>query len=283
MAQSKATKKFEKNHLKDTLKRRKEGAKIKQKQEIKAKRKARNAKDNERADEVNGGPRQKDNGRQQEDGRDFDGMNIDEFFQGGFTIPEKRSSRRQRTAKQDGEPTKGTKRKRSNIDEDHNSAALSPSIQESGSEAELDGADEEHKGQLDALKEKDPEFYKYLQENDAELLDFADDSAFAEIDGLSGSDAEHIPTGKRRKKQKGESAADGAVEGPVSGENEVTTAMVKKWEGAMAEQHSLRSMREVVLAFRAAAHLNEEDGKEYKYSISDPSGRFSIHSKYKTL
>ena len=38
----------------------------------------------------------------------------------------------------------------------------------------------------------------------------------------------------------------------------------------MTEQHSLRAMRQVVLAFRAAAHVNEDDGKEYKYTISSP-------------
>ena len=43
----KATRKFEKNHLKDTLEKRKAGAKIKQRNQVKAKRQARNAKDAE--------------------------------------------------------------------------------------------------------------------------------------------------------------------------------------------------------------------------------------------
>ena len=41
MAQSKATKKFEKNHLSDILKKRKDVAKIKQRNQLKAKKKAR--------------------------------------------------------------------------------------------------------------------------------------------------------------------------------------------------------------------------------------------------
>jgi nucleolar complex protein 2 len=40
----------------------------------------------------------------------------------------------------------------------------------------------------------------------------------------------------------------------------------------MEANSSLRAMREVVLAFRTAAHLNDDEGKNYKYTISDPDG-----------
>ena len=36
--------------------------------------------------------------------------------------------------------------------------------------------------------------------------------------------------------------------------------MVKKWQKLMEEQNSIRAMRQAVLAFRAAAHVNERRG-----------------------
>ena len=52
MPVSKATKKFQKDKLSDTIKRRKDVAKIKQRKQMDAKRKERKARDNARADDV---------------------------------------------------------------------------------------------------------------------------------------------------------------------------------------------------------------------------------------
>src|SRR6202000_831280 len=111
----------------------------------------------------------------------------------------------------------------------------------------------------------DPEFYKHLQENDPELLDFADDDQLGGIQ-LSESEGE-TPKAKKKKTSK-KSEADEDEESS----SEVTIDMVERWHTGMTEKNSLRQMREAIMAFRAAVRSNEEDGKSYKYSISDPDG-----------
>lgn len=273
MPQTKATRKFEKNRLPDLLKKRKEVAKIKQKQQIKAKRKERKAKDNERAEDVEDAkPRQ---GKKEAGGNPFGDMSVDEFFQGGFDIPEDPKKKGRQGAKHKEVPAKTGKRKRTQ-GEENDEAASSPAgfgeEEAAASDAETDSEADlgVHKQELDALAKKDPEFFKYLQENDRELLDFEEDADLAGIDALSDSEDEGAPK-KKQKKDKKDKKHDEEMEDDAG--NEVTKAMVKKWRTAMTEQHSLRATREVVLAFRAAAHLNEEDDKQYKYSISNPDGR----------
>ncbi|KAI9810601.1 MAG: Nucleolar Complex 2 protein [Pycnora praestabilis] len=271
----KSTKKFEKNHLKDTIERRKTGAKIKQKQQVKVKKQARNAKDKADREEI----RAEDVGSRKSvsEGKStnpFGNMSVDEFFQGGFEIPEEPKKKAGKAGKTKHVQKNIGKRKRVDPEEDENDASSIGSVEDNavlnGSEAGsvVDDDFDTHKGDLDALAEKDPEFYKYLKENDAELLDFEETADLAEVDELSGSDAEETPR-KKQKKGKKDTVAVQDEPNQEGMETEVSMAMLKKWRIALVEQHSLRAMRQVVLAFRAAAHVNEGDGKEYKYTISN--------------
>ncbi|KAF2155290.1 Noc2-domain-containing protein [Myriangium duriaei CBS 260.36] len=241
-----ATKKFEKHHLKDTIKRRKDFAKIKQRHAIKAKKQARRAADNHTeptgSDEEH---RTKSQQKAKKDAEDFENMNVDDFFQADLDIEPDMSSK----------ANKGRKRKRGDTDGTLTEAKDAGSGSESSSEDEEQDF-EAHKKQMSSLAEKDPEFHKYLQENDPDLLDLEE----VDFKGLDGTEAESDDDASE--------TGDAAVSG--DNKNEVTLAVIKKWDKSMAEQHSLRATREVVLAFRAAAHASEEEEKTFKYSVSSP-------------
>ncbi|KAF2868798.1 Noc2p family-domain-containing protein [Massariosphaeria phaeospora] len=257
MPQAKSTKKFEKSRLKDVLKRRKDVAKIKQKQQIQTKLKERKAKDNAPADGVD--PSAGTNGSGKEGTGDaFADMSMDQFFQGGFQVPEMAKKSASKTGKRKRTTVKAAVSAGS--DEDMAEPPVAGEDIATDSESGEDG--EAHKAQLAALADKDPEFYKYLKENDTELLDF-EDADLAEIDALSASEDEETPR-KKLKAQKREEVAE-------EGSNEVSEKQVGKWKASMKmDPPSLRAMKEVTLAFRSAAHLNDEASAAYKYSISDP-------------
>jgi nucleolar complex protein 2 len=248
----KSTKKFEKNHLKDVIERRKSHAKVKQRHQLNDKRKEKNATkraEAEEANEISPEEAKKQNA--------FAEMNVDDFFAGGFEIPEANGKK----SKKDVTPKIG-KRKRS---EDKAQAEEAPEEGDNDEEdaSSVDGYDE-HKEQLESLKEKDPEFYKYLKENDAELLDFGEQGDLSEVDALSESEPEDEQPAKKKKKSKKDEEEEAEPESTT-----LTIQTVKKWHKLMEEQNSIRAMRQVVLAFRAAAHVNDADAPEQKYTISD--------------
>lgn len=265
---TKATRKFEKNHLKDEIERRKAGAKIKQRQQVKVKRQARNAKEAEWEGKAK--PAEDEEGLTKTNKKEdaFGKMSVDEFFQGGFEVPEKLSKKKSKAAL--------GKRKRTDAtanDEDDDASEASSKEAPVMSDSE-DDSDEEGAGMskeaMDALAKKDPEFYKYLQENDPEALAFDEDADLAEVDELSAGEEEAEERPKKKKKTSKKAAAAEDSDEEMDDLAEVTKTLVAKWKKAMVEQKSLRAMRQVVLAFRAAAHVNEDDGKEYKYTISNP-------------
>ncbi|KAF3032471.1 Nucleolar Complex 2 protein [Didymella keratinophila] len=266
MPVSKSTKKFEKNKLGDVLKARKNVAKIKQRKQMDAKKKQRKAADNAKAEDLEEEAAKKPKTSGKED--NFGDMSMDQFFEGGFDIPKMKKTK-----------TKTGKRKRTPVEEDVSEGSsdedmadatangddddVSASDSESGDDAET------HKRDIENLKKNDPEFYKYLESNDKELLDFEDDD-LAEMDALSASEDEATPRKKQKKARKAEPEPESDEESEAATGNEVSKQLIQKWKSAMETKSSLRAMKEVVLAFRSAAHLNDEEGKAYKYSISDP-------------
>ncbi|KAH4169832.1 hypothetical protein HBI06_069970 [Parastagonospora nodorum] len=264
MPVSKATKKFEKNKLHDVIKRRKDVAKIKQKKQMDVKKKERKARDNAKADDLEDAKSKKPSSRAEKEDASFGEMSMDQFFEGGFQVPEmKKSSTKPKTGKRKRTPIEN----RGAADSDAEMPEATAGAEESASDSDSGDDAEAHKGQLADLQKKDPEFYKYLKDNDAELLDFAEDADLAEIDALSASEDEATP--RKKKKKAVEADSDEDDEEATTG-NEVTKKIIKKWKSSMETNFSLRAMKEVVLAFRTAAHLNDDEGKNYKYTISDP-------------
>ncbi|KAI6089798.1 Noc2-domain-containing protein [Hypoxylon rubiginosum] len=269
----KATKKFEKKHLKGVLDQRKTGAKFKQRQQVKDKKQAKRSKDAEfykgSEDGENApkpiGPKKTAN---------VNDMSVDDFFGGGFEFIEKSPSTKKGSKKLG-------KRKRDEPEEDGGASDEGSDLDMSGDEVPIASASEDSgdedaddvgmsKEAMDALAKDDPEFYNFLKENDPEALDF-DDADLAEIDELSASEEDDQPKKKRKKDKKQSKTAE--VEEEVTADNELTQAMVARWKAAMSERQSLKAARHVVLAFRSAAHLNEDDedgNSRQPYKISDP-------------
>ncbi|CAG8895222.1 unnamed protein product [Penicillium egyptiacum] len=247
----KSTKKFVQNRLPDVLERRRANAKIKQRHQMNDKRKEKNAA--RRAEAEAAAEKDPEDLKKQ---NAFSEMNVDDFFAGGFDIAEEKEKK---ASKKDTTPKIG-KRKRS--EEKAQADAEASEGEGDSDDAESVDAYDEHKDQLESLKEKDPEFYKYLKENDSELLDFGEQGDLSEVDALSESDEpkDEGPAKKKKKSKKEEEEPE---------DETLTIEMVKKWQKLMEEQNSIRAMRQAVLAFRAAAYVNDPEAPEQKYTISD--------------
>ncbi|EPS35089.1 hypothetical protein H072_11607 [Dactylellina haptotyla CBS 200.50] len=254
MAKSKATKKFERKKLPKILEQRNAVKKIKQKQHTSKKRKTEDREyyndENTPEDEAKTQKKSKA-APSATDGELFENMSVEQFFQGGFEVPSKPETKVKK-----GKSEKNGKRKREEVEDAVNDAEKSEDEDE-----EKDGdAIESHKDQLAALAEKDPEFFKYLQENDSELLDFtmAEQDDLGDLSGLDDDEAEQEAPKKSKKDKSDERSKI------------LKKSQVEQWEKSMKEQKSLRATKEVVLAFRAAAHVGEADEKKFKYSIANP-------------
>ncbi|KAL6061879.1 Nucleolar Complex 2 protein [Balamuthia mandrillaris] len=111
-----------------------------------------------------------------------------------------------------------------------------------------------HKRDLEKLKETDPEFYAFLQQEDKELLQFGtgeEDEDEAEEEEEDQGEEEAADTGKPAKK----ASTGGAGVGTT-----LTAEMTEQW-GKAALEGSLPATKRLVVAFKVACHTNDADGE----------------------
>ncbi|TVU01567.1 hypothetical protein EJB05_52974 [Eragrostis curvula] len=117
---------------------------------------------------------------------------------------------------------------------------------------------EQHAEQLRRLQEKDPEFYKYLEECDKELLEFDDDEIKDDQESRGGGDDEDEPSSVRKEVLK-------------QSVKPITMEMVDSWcDGA--EDGKIGSIRSILQAFRKACHYGEDQGDNSAPKFSVMSG-----------
>ncbi|GJJ77425.1 nucleolar complex protein 2 [Entomortierella parvispora] len=276
----KATIKFQKNHLKTAIEQRRKKQKAtqiyKKRNPKKFGRGATGGDDND-AEEENEEMQEDDAEKNDSGDEKSKDVGVDEFFNNDLDSDDEEPE-------SDNEDFAGID---TIVEEDDGSDMEAPKPKkQTAAEKQKQAAKEEaaKKIQLDALKEKDPEFYKYLQENDQELLAFdgemedlvseeeededEDDEEEDEDDeDMEGSDEEMEDVSSKKKGKKTQVEVEETMDGiPL-----VTKDMVATWQTALIEKKSLRALRRLLLAFRAGAHLHDaEDDRTYAYKINSP-------------
>ncbi|XP_056241637.1 nucleolar complex protein 2 homolog [Seriola aureovittata] len=192
--------------------------------------------------------------------RKLEELSVDEFLLSGFDSD---GESEEETPKQNGVKKKNKKK-------DLNSAAPNTDDTKKGKASE-------HKEQLSRLKNKDPEFYKFLQENDHKLLNFEDTDS-SENEDEDEKKYHRLPSTLEEASsgEDGEDDEDGQKGSKISKKSvetiKVTDKMVEDWRAAMKQEPTPRLFREVTQAFKAAvATTKGEGGGQCRYKVADSS------------
>ncbi|AGO12971.1 AaceriADL277Wp [[Ashbya] aceris (nom. inval.)] len=215
---SKATKKFQSKHLKHTLDHRKQ---IKEHNKKIQGRRGNKSEDEKRALALS---KEEQKMRKSTKEEVFKDMSVEKFFEGGFELPKADKKLKQAAQK-------------AKDDDDESSE------------------EEDMEQNMAELAEKDPEFYKYLQENDKDLLGFG---ASNPLDAMSDDDEEE---GQSTHENGGQEGDEKVL---------VSYKLVSQWKKGLAENPSPKLIRNVCSAFKAAVNANQDSAAElYKFAVTD--------------
>nr|SVE75640.1 EOG090X02MG [Daphnia hispanica] len=127
---------------------------------------------------------------------------------------------------------------------------------ESGDDFDDNTAVKKHKKTLNKLKNTDPEFYQFLSENDRELLDFGSSDS---EDDERGGQVHALPAHEELEVGSDESDFEDQESAAKRQKNVITQSMVDQWQQDLEDPKSMRTIVDVVSAFRSAVHSVTEE------------------------
>ncbi|XP_077106146.1 nucleolar complex protein 2 homolog isoform X1 [Ranitomeya variabilis] len=132
------------------------------------------------------------------------------------------------------------------------------------------GKASEHKDQLSRLKEKDPEFYNFLKDNDQSLLNF-DDSDSSDEEGALHQLPDHLEEASDDDDEDGDEENDDDKKKKKLDQIIVTLKMVQAWKAEIKVDLRPRLFHEIAQAFKAAVATTqgEEGGDPSKFKVAD--------------
>lgn len=127
--------------------------------------------------------------------------------------------------------------------------------EEESSEEELD--DEKDDMDMDALAKDDPEFYKYLKNNDKDLLEF---NTVNPLDVISDDEDNDENDEETTESAKSDKAAVSVIT--------VDLKLVKRWtDDLRSDAPSIKTLKNVVMAYKAA--INSDSNETYRYAVTE--------------
>uniref|UniRef100_A0A8C9RCM7 NOC2-like nucleolar associated transcriptional repressor n=1 Tax=Scleropages formosus TaxID=113540 RepID=A0A8C9RCM7_SCLFO len=184
--------------------------------------------------------------------RKLEDLSVDEFLASGFDSDDDRNSEEEAPVLNNGKSKKSKK--------------LAVAAQDKGDKRK--GKASQHKEQLSRLKSKDPEFYKFLEENDCSLLNF-DDSDSSEDE----EQKYHTPPSHLEEVSCDEEEEETEKKTRKSRESvKVTEKMVEEWRASLRENPTPHLFHMVVQAFKAAVVTTKgESGEPCRFKVEDSS------------